>query len=155
MRSSEHLSHLLSDIKNNNTAMTGTDVATYARERPERVRTRGRHRLPHVFYLCARSGRHLGRVPVARPRPQGAQRDRLLAAPPRRVRQALSDVAVKVSRLPPRPWRARPGTRSQRISSRPFPGGQHTPPGFARVPSPSTSCGCQTIWRSETSLGRG
>src|SRR5438094_865007 len=58
----------------------------------ERVRARGRHRLPHLFHLCARAGRPLGRVPVARPRPQGAQRDRLLVAPPRRVRQALSEV---------------------------------------------------------------
>ena len=41
----------------------------------ERVRARGRRRLPHLFHLCARTGRPLGHVPVARPRPQGAQRD--------------------------------------------------------------------------------
>ena len=59
-----------------------------AREaRHERVRARGRHRLPHLFHLRARTGRALGRIPVARPRPQGAQRDRLLVAPPRRVRR--------------------------------------------------------------------
>src|SRR5271165_3207726 len=58
----------------------------------ERVRARGRRRLPHLFHLCARSGQPLGHVPVARPRPQGAQRDGRLVAPPRRVRQALSQV---------------------------------------------------------------
>src|SRR5437016_4541568 len=58
----------------------------------ERVRARGRRRLPHLFHLCARAGRPLGHVPVARPRPQGAQRDGRLVAPPRRVRQALSQV---------------------------------------------------------------
>src|SRR5213596_1199369 len=58
----------------------------------ERVRARGRRRLPHVFRLCARTGRALGHLPVARPRTQGAQRDRRLDAPPRRVRQALSQV---------------------------------------------------------------
>ena len=57
----------------------------------ERVRARGRRRLPHLFHLFARSGRPLGHVPVARPRPQGAQRDGPLVAPPRRVRQGLSD----------------------------------------------------------------
>src|SRR5437867_9049829 len=58
----------------------------------ERVRARGRRRLPHLFHLCARTGRPLGHVPVARPRPQGAQRDGRLVAPPRRVRQAMSQV---------------------------------------------------------------
>ena len=53
----------------------------------ERVRARGRRRLPHLFRVCARTGRPLGHVPVARPRPQGAQRDGRLVAPPRRVRQ--------------------------------------------------------------------
>src|SRR6266853_428005 len=60
----------------------------------ERVRARGRRRLPHLFHLCARTGRPLGHVPVARPRPKGAQRDGRLVAPPRRVRQALSQVVV-------------------------------------------------------------
>ena len=60
----------------------------------ERVRARGRRRLPHLFHLCARTGRPLGHVPVARPRTQGAQRDGRLVAPPRRVRQGLSEVMV-------------------------------------------------------------
>ncbi len=34
-----------------------------------------------LLHLCARAGRPLGHVPVARPRPQGAQRDRRLVAP--------------------------------------------------------------------------
>ena len=58
----------------------------------ERVRTRGRRRLSHLFHLCARTGRAMGHVPVARPRPQGAQRDGHMVPPPRRVRQALSQV---------------------------------------------------------------
>ena len=65
----------------------------------ERVRARGRRRLPHLFRLCARTGRPLGHVPVARPRPQGAQRDGPLVAPPRRVRQALSEVVGVVAQL--------------------------------------------------------
>ena len=58
-------------------ATCGTDAPTYARDQagPERVRARGRRRLPHLFHLCARRGRPLGHVPVARPRAQGAQRD--------------------------------------------------------------------------------
>ena len=65
----------------------------------ERVRARGRHRLPHLFRLCARTGRPLGHVPVARPRTQGAQRDGRLVAPPRRVRQGLSDCASARKRV--------------------------------------------------------
>src|SRR6185503_20496768 len=56
----------------------------------ERVRARGRRRLPRIFHLRARTGRPVGHVPVARPCPQGAQRDGHVVAPPRRVRQALS-----------------------------------------------------------------
>jgi predicted dithiol-disulfide oxidoreductase (DUF899 family) len=48
----------------------------------ERVHSRRRHRLPHLFHLCARTGRPLGDVPVARPRTQGAQRDGHMVAPP-------------------------------------------------------------------------
>lgn len=65
-------------------AMCGTDAPTYQRERPgisAFVLEDG-----VVFRLCARSGRPLGHVPVARPRPQGAQRDGRLVAPSRRVR---------------------------------------------------------------------
>src|SRR5262249_28107641 len=53
-------------------------------------------RLPRLFQLCARTGRPLGHVPVARPRPQGTQRDGHLVAPPRRVR-GLSDAMVVVT----------------------------------------------------------
>src|SRR2546426_104249 len=60
----------------------------------ERVRARGRRRLPQLFHLCARTGRPLGHVPVARPRPQGAQRDGRLVAPARRVRQGLSEMSM-------------------------------------------------------------
>src|SRR5712691_748275 len=60
----------------------------------ERVRARGRRRLPHLFHLCARTGRPLGHVPVARPRAQGAQRDGRLVAPARRVRQAMSAMSM-------------------------------------------------------------
>src|SRR5437016_5042514 len=38
--------------------------------------------------------RPLGHVPVARPRTQGAQRDGRLVAPPRRVRQGLSEMSM-------------------------------------------------------------
>ena len=78
-------------------AMTGTDVATYARERPGMsafVLDDG-GRVSHLFHLCARTGRLVGRVPVARSRTQGTQRDRLLVASARRVRQGLSEVAVR------------------------------------------------------------
>ena len=63
----------------------------------ERVRARGRRRLPHLFHLCARTGRPLGHVPVARPRPQRTQRDGRLVVPPGRVRQALSQVGVSLA----------------------------------------------------------
>src|SRR5213594_3239073 len=79
-------------------AMVGADTATYTRGTGhERVRARGRRRLPHLFRLCARTGRPLGHVPVARPRTQGAQRDGPLVAPPRRVQQRLSEVVVVVA----------------------------------------------------------
>ena len=44
-----------------------------------------------------RSGWSLEHVPVARPRTQGAQRDGHLVAPPRRVRQALSEDCIPAS----------------------------------------------------------
>ena len=56
------------------------------RARRERVRARGWRRLPHLLGVRARAGRPLGHVPVARPRAARSQRDRLLVAPPRRVR---------------------------------------------------------------------
>src|SRR5438093_83546 len=58
----------------------------------ERVRARGRRRLPHLFHVCARTRRPLGHVPVAGPRAKGPQRDGHLVAPPRRVRQPLSPI---------------------------------------------------------------
>ena len=71
----------------------------YAREAwHERVRARGWRRLPYLFHLCARAGRPLGHVPVARPRTQGTQRDRRLVAPPRRVQHGLSDFREEISR---------------------------------------------------------
>src|SRR5882762_8618903 len=65
---------------------------------------RGRRRLPRLFRPCARTGRPLGHVSVARPPTEGAQRDGPLVAPPRRVRQALSEVVVVVAQL--RDWRS-------------------------------------------------
>ena len=58
--------------------------------RPERVRPRGWRRLPHLFQLLARRGWGVGHVSLARPRTQGAQRDRHLVAPPRRIRKSLT-----------------------------------------------------------------
>src|SRR6185437_4510601 len=64
----------------------------FARQtRHERLRPGGWHSLPRLFYLFARRRRHLGRLSVARSRAQGTQRDGRLVAPPRRIRQALSE----------------------------------------------------------------
>ena len=55
-----------------NAAMTGTDAATYTRERPGMsafVHEDGV--VYHTYSTYARTGRPLGHVPVARPRPQG------------------------------------------------------------------------------------
>jgi hypothetical protein len=49
----------------------------------ERLRARRWCRLSHLLRLCARTGRPLGRVPVARSRAQGPQRIGHLVAPPR------------------------------------------------------------------------
>ena len=78
----------------------------------ERVRARGRRRLPHLLHLCARAGRPVECLSMARPCAQGAQRDGRLVAPPRRVPpwltlrchalwQARAD-ALGPSRIPPR-----------------------------------------------------
>ncbi len=61
--------------------------------RHERVRARGRRHLPYLFDFCARAGRPLGNVSVARPRSKGTQRERLLVTPPRCVRRALTALA--------------------------------------------------------------
>ena len=60
--------------------------------RDERVRARGRRRLPHVLGVCARVGRALGHVPVARPRSEGTQRggNQLVVSPSRRVRGRMT-----------------------------------------------------------------
>jgi Bacterial protein of unknown function (DUF899) len=74
--------------------MSGTDVATYTRERPGMSAFALEDGIVyHTYSTYARGLDALwGHVPVARPRSQGAQRDGHLVAPPRRVRQALSQV---------------------------------------------------------------
>ena len=78
--------------------MTGTDVATYVREKPGMSAFALEDGTVYHTYSAYARGleRAVGRVSVARPRPQGPQRDSLLVASPRRVRQALSDVLVVV-----------------------------------------------------------
>jgi predicted dithiol-disulfide oxidoreductase (DUF899 family) len=82
-------------------AMTSTDVATYARERMGLSAFALEDGIVYHTYSTYSRGVDAiwGGVPVARPRPQGAQRDRLLVAPPRRVREALNDVVVVVVQL--------------------------------------------------------
>src|SRR5262249_28318098 len=58
--------------------------------RHERLRARGRRRLPYLFGLRARARWPLGHVSMARPRAPWTQRNGLLVAPPRRIRYALS-----------------------------------------------------------------
>ena len=72
-------------------SIVGTDWADVParRARRERVRARGWRRLPHLLGVRARAGWPLGHVPVARPRVTRSQRNRLLVAPPRRVRQPV------------------------------------------------------------------
>ena len=69
--------------------MTGTDVATYTRERPGMsafVLENGA--VYHTYSAYARGhGQPLGHVPVARPRSQRTQRAGRLVAPTRRVDQ--------------------------------------------------------------------
>ncbi len=67
----------------------------------ERVRARGRSRLPHVRGVCARTGRPLGHVPVARPGAARAKR----GARPRRPTQ-----------LVPPPRRVSPRKRGQQVA---------------------------------------
>ena len=97
-------------------ANLGTDLATLhtGNAGHERLRARGRPRLPHLLGVCTRAGRPLGHVPVARPRATRAQREPVrgcgrfarqrLVPPPRRVRQRLSEVMVVVAQ--PRDWRS-------------------------------------------------
>ncbi len=77
----------------------------------ERVRARGRSRLPHVFGLCARPRRPLGHVPVARPGAARAKR----GSRPRRPAQ-----------LVPPPRRVPPRKRGQQITGPGWPARQCT-----------------------------
>jgi predicted dithiol-disulfide oxidoreductase (DUF899 family) len=90
-------------------ATSGTDPATYTRERLERLRAGRRHRLSHLFRLCPRAGRHLEHVSVARPRAEGTQRIRHLVAAPRRIREE-GELSLPRKRRRWMPWRA--GCRS-------------------------------------------
>jgi predicted dithiol-disulfide oxidoreductase (DUF899 family) len=65
-------------------AMVETDPATIhaGGARDERVRARGRCRLPHLLRVSAGRGRPLGDVPVARSGTEGAQRDRAVVSTP-------------------------------------------------------------------------
>jgi hypothetical protein len=78
------------------------------RARHEHVRARGWRRIPHLLDVRARAGRPLGHVPVARPRATRSQRDRLLVAPPRRLRQRVTRAEGCATDLPGRdrgkPW---------------------------------------------------
>ena len=82
-------------------ATCGTDAPTYARDRPGMSAFVLEDGVVYhsLLDLCARTGRPLGHVPVARPRAQGTQRDGHLVAPPRRIRQGLTPM------LPVRPRR--------------------------------------------------
>ena len=74
-------------------AMTGTDLATYTREREGMSAFALEDGVIYSTYSAfARGWTASGHVPLARPHSQGAQRYRRLASPPRRVRQGLSDV---------------------------------------------------------------
>src|SRR5947208_2283114 len=64
---------------------------TRARARHERVRARGRRRLPHLLGVLARGGWPVGSLPVALPSAARRQRHRLLESLPRRVRAAASE----------------------------------------------------------------
>ena len=61
---------LTNPVTTGNAGTTGTDLShIYTRAGgPKRLRARGRRHLSHLLRLCARCGRHLEHVPVARPR---------------------------------------------------------------------------------------
>src|SRR5262249_45212516 len=90
----------------------------------------------HLLHLCARSGRPLGHVPVARPGPQRAQRDGGLVAPPRRVRHTLSDIMIVA------------GGTARRESSPPIASGRGSPGGFVGVSAVlvPASAGVTIVW---------
>ena len=60
-----------------------------------RLRARGRRRLSHLFDLCPRAGRAVGHVPVARPRPQRAQRGGRVVASPRQLPAGGAMIATR------------------------------------------------------------
>ena len=83
--------------------VTGTYPTTYARERPGMsafVLEDGTvyHSL---FRLCAWCRRSLGRLPMARSRPQRPQRAHLLVAPPRQIPKGLKRLALNPIRPSP------------------------------------------------------
>jgi hypothetical protein len=84
-------------------ATTGTDWETYTRQRPgmSAFALEKRSRLPRVLSLCARPGRPVGHLPVARPGAARAKR----GARPRRPAQ-----------LVPPPRRVHPRKRGQQIA---------------------------------------
>ena len=76
-------------------AMSGTDAATYARERPGMSAFALEDRVVyHTYSTYARGLDGLWWMTSGSPRPQGAQPRRGRLAPPRRIRQALSEVAA-------------------------------------------------------------
>ena len=83
--------------------MAGTDVATYTRERPGMSAFALEDSI--VYYTYSTYARGLdglwGMYQWLDRGPQGAQRDGRLVAPPRRVRQALSDVVGVVAAIYP------------------------------------------------------
>jgi predicted dithiol-disulfide oxidoreductase (DUF899 family) len=70
--------------------VTGTDPATYARERRhERLRAGRWQCLSQLLRLRPRPRWPVGCLPMARPRAEGPQRTHLLVAPPRQIRKRL------------------------------------------------------------------
>ena len=67
-----------------------TTPRSCARPRHQRLRARGRRRLPHLLGVCARPRRAVGHVPVAGPRAAGTQRGRGLVPSPRPVLISLA-----------------------------------------------------------------
>ena len=103
-------------------AMTGTDVATYTREAPGMSAFALQDGVVHHTYSAYARGarRDLGDVPVARPGAAGAQRDRPVVPPSRRVRGGLRAWRrVRVRRR--RARTARPACGSAAPARRPAP----------------------------------
>jgi Bacterial protein of unknown function (DUF899) len=98
-------------------AMSGTDAATYTRERPGMSAFAMENGVVYHTYSTYARGLDgpLGHVSVARPRAEGAQRDGRLVAPPRRVQSGLSERVMASSH---RRLRRRGRTDSGRARSR-------------------------------------